>query len=308
METETIYTLSSLYRDDLRVKAYHFGSGKKSVCVVGAMRGNEVQQIYACSLLIKELKKLEADHQIRPGFKITVIPCCNSASINTETRFWPQDDTDINRMFPGYNLGETTQRIAHGIFNEISNYDYGIQFTSFYIPGEFATHIRMMNTGLEDLDVAKSFGLPYIVVRKPRPYDTTTLNYNWQIWDTKAYSFYTKETDIIDQPSAKNAITCILRFLHAQHITSMDVPGGFISQVILEEDMLSLKCEKSGFLQKLVEVEQEVKKGDLVAQILDPYENEVIEKIVSPCDGKVFFMHAKPLVYSHTAVIKIQKT
>ena len=119
MEKKIIYTLPSLYRDDMRIQAYHFGSGKKSVCVVGAMRGNEVQQIYTCSLLIKELKRLEEEKRIRPGYKITVIPCCNSASINTETRFWPQDDTDINRMFPGYNLGETTQRIAQGIFDEI---------------------------------------------------------------------------------------------------------------------------------------------------------------------------------------------
>ena len=33
------------------------------------------------------------------------------------------------------------------------------------------------------------FGLPYAFIRTPRPYDTTTLNYNWQIWETKAFLF-----------------------------------------------------------------------------------------------------------------------
>ena len=31
-------------------------------------------------------------------------------------------------MFPGYDLGETTQRIADGIFSQIKDYEYGIQF------------------------------------------------------------------------------------------------------------------------------------------------------------------------------------
>ena len=32
------------------------------------------------------------------------------------------------------------------------------------------------------------FGLPYVVMRKPAPIDTTTLNYNWQIWETNAFT------------------------------------------------------------------------------------------------------------------------
>ena len=84
-------------------------------------------------------------------------------------------------MFPGYNKGETTQRIASGVFAEISGYEYGIQFASNYIPGEFVPHVRIMTTGYEDVESAKSFTLPYIVLRNPHPYDTTTLHYNWQI-------------------------------------------------------------------------------------------------------------------------------
>ena len=37
-------------------------------------------------------------------------------------------------------------------------------------------------------------------VNRP-PIDTTTLNYNWQIWETNAFSIYTKETDEVDEQS-----------------------------------------------------------------------------------------------------------
>ena len=62
-------------------------------------------------------------------------------------------------MFPGYDLGETTQRIADGIFSQIKDYEYGIQFTSFYMPGEFIPHVRLMDEGYSDVITAMKFGM-----------------------------------------------------------------------------------------------------------------------------------------------------
>lgn len=59
------------------------------------------------------------------------------------------------------------------------------------------------------------FGLPYVVMRTPKPIDTTTLNYNWQIWESNAFSVYTKETAHIDEDSAAQAVSAVLRYLRA---------------------------------------------------------------------------------------------
>ncbi len=187
MEKKVVYELDSLYRDNFRITGLSFGKGEKSLCIVGNTRGNEYQQIFICSQMVKKLKELEKTGRILPGHEILVIPSANPYSMNIEKRFWPTDNTDINRMFPGYDLGETTQRIAGGIFEAVNGYRYGIQFTSFYMPGDFVPHARIMNTGRDYIEKAKEFGLPYIVQRQPRPYDTTTLNYNWQIWETDAF-------------------------------------------------------------------------------------------------------------------------
>ena len=44
-----------------------------------------------------------------------VIPAVNVLGVNTRSRHWPFDGTDMNRMFPGYDGGETTQRIAAAV-------------------------------------------------------------------------------------------------------------------------------------------------------------------------------------------------
>ena len=103
----------------MNITGYQFGSGEKSVCIIGSMRGNEVQQLFSCSKLIQRLKILEEQNLIKEGKSILVIPCVNSYSMNIGKRFWPTDNTDINRMFPGYSEGETTQRIAAGVFDII---------------------------------------------------------------------------------------------------------------------------------------------------------------------------------------------
>lgn len=306
MKKKVIYELESLHRSNMHINAYEFGEGKESLCIVGSLRGNEVQQTYICSLLVEKLKKYEAEGKLAPGHKITVIPCANTFSLNQDKRFWPQDDTDINRMFPGYYEGETTQRIADVIFSNIKDYEYGVQFTSFYIPGEFSTHIRIMETELNYLEDGKLFGLPYVMVRQPRPYDTTTLNYNWQIWNCKAFSMYTKACESIDNPTAKEACRSVLRFMSAKGILKAAIPGGYQSEIVSEDSVHLVKCSQAGFMRRLVTIDAEVSKGDVVAEIYDPYEHTVLERLTAPCDGIVFFAHSKSLVYAHTAIVKIK--
>ena len=48
MKKDIIYNLSSPYRDDFRVTGYRFGKGGKSCCIIGSIRGNEIQQLYMC--------------------------------------------------------------------------------------------------------------------------------------------------------------------------------------------------------------------------------------------------------------------
>ena len=305
MEKKIIYQIDSLYRDTFRVTGFEFGEGEKSVCIVGNTRGNEYQQIYTCAKLVQKLKQLEEAGKMKPGHKILVIPSVNPYSANVKKRFWPTDNTDINRMFPGYDLGETTQRIAAGVFEEIKDYAIGMQFASYYMPGKFIPHVRMMQTGFEDADLAKDFGFPYVMCRKVRPYDTGTLNYNWQIWETKAFSIYTGSTTEVEEAGAKEAIKGILRFLAKQGIIDYKSRGGYQSTVLTDADLKSARTHTAGIFECVAPVGTRVEKGQVIAKVLDPLDAEVKENLTAPVAGLVFFTHNEPLTYADTAVIKI---
>ena len=305
MKREVLYQIDALYRDDFRITGFSFGEGEKALCIVGAMRGNENQQLYCCSRLVSRLTALEAAGRLQPGYRILVIPCVNPYSMNIRKRFWPIDNTDISRMFPGYDQGETTQRIAAALFNVVKEYRCGIQFASFYMPGSFVPHVRMMKTGYESVPLAMDFGLPYVVRHRPRPFDTATLNCNWQIWETQAFSLYTTNTARVDKLSARQAEEAILNFMSKRGLLQYQGSGGYVSREIDSADFLSLRAECSGFLDTRVQAGERVSRGQLLAQIQDAYTGEPLQDIVSPDAATVFFVGDDAMTFQRTAVFKL---
>lgn len=310
MRKEIIFSMESPYRDTFRIWGYRFGIGEKTLAIVGAMRGDEVHQQFVCAQLVARLESMEKNGMIAPGHEILVIPSANPFSMNVEKRFWALDGTDINRMFPGYDLGETTQRIASGVFEAIKDYKYGIQLASSYQTGEFLPHVRMLKTGFEDVETAKIFGLPYVYVRTPKPFDTTTLNYNWQIWDTKAYSIYAGKNGDVSPEACQIPVNAIIRFIVYTGIadSASRVKRPSFNTILLEEsDLMTIISPAAGIFQNLRSSGDEVYKGDTIARIIDPYDGSVRSEIVSPCDGVVFHMLGKPLTLLHTPIFMIRK-
>lgn len=300
-----IYRMQTPYRDDLVVKGYQFGKGQKSACILGPVRGNEIQQLYVCSQLVKALKELEQKGCISGNKEILIIPVVNTYSLNVGQRFFGANRVDINRSFPGNEQGETTFRIAAALTHAIKDYAYGIQFASFYMAGEFVPHVRMMETGYQNASLANLFGLPYVVIRHPAPIDTKTLNYNWQNEMTAAFSVYTNKNSEIDEKSAKQAVSAVLRFLTRMGIIKYDSHSGYISHVIQEKDLKDVYASTNGLFRSRIKAGEEVRYGNPMADIIDPYTGEVKEVVKAPTDGIVFFSYTEPLIGQYDVAYRL---
>ena len=305
MKQETLYTLETPYRQSFEIQGFRFGKGDKAAAIVGGVRGNEIQQMYVCALLVKSLKALEKQGAILPGREILVVPCINHFSMNVGSRFWAMDKTDINRMFPGYDQGETTQRIAAALFEAVKGYRYGIHFASFYLPGDFVPHVRIMNTGYQTASLGNLFGLPYVVMRTPKPIDTTTLNYNWQIWESNAFSLYTRDTDRIDEASAQQAVSAVLRYLSRVGVVKYNCHSGYMSTVINESTLAPVLTPTGGIFRPKKVPGDPVEYGEVIGEILDPLTAELSAPVTATTSGVVFFATDKPLVLEHEIAFKL---
>ena len=251
------------------------------------------------------MKELEQKNCISNNKKILVIPVVNTYSINVEQRFFGPERIDINRSFPGNPQGDITYRIAAALTEHIKDYSYGIQFASFYMTGEFVPHVRMMENGYQNASLANLFGLPYVVIRQPAPIDTKTLSFNWQNETTAAFSVYTNKNTEIDEKSAAQAVSSVLRFLTRMGIIKYESHSGYISHVINEKNLKNVYSTANGLFRSRVFAGDEVRYGNPMADIIDPYTGEVKETIVAPTDGIVFFAYTEPLVGQYDVVYRL---
>ena len=308
MKIKTLYEMTSPYRDHFRIRGFQFGDEEtKTVAVVGAMRGDEIQQQYLCAKLVSLLSDIERQGRVTPGKGILIIPSCNPFSMNVSRRFWTMDNTDINRMFPGYDQGETTQRIAAALFEQLQDFEYGLQMASFYMPGDFVPHVRMLETGYEDVDSAKLFGFPFVTIRKPTPFDTTLLNYNWQLWGARAFSLYAGQTDHVEDSTCKQTLDAILRFLNNIGVIRHRVwTAGYDSVLIDEGKLINITAHDAGIFTRLHNAGDQVKMGEKIGSLIDPFDGSVREDFYAPADGTIFFAHHRPLALEHGIIFRLQ--
>ena len=99
-----------------------------------------------------------------------------------------------------------------------------------------------------------------------------------------------------DEKSAGQAVAAVLRFLTRMGIIRYESHSGYISHVILEQDLTDVHTMSGGIFKGLVSPGEDVRYGHRMAEIIDPYEGYVKETILAPTDGIVFFAHTDPLV------------
>ncbi len=88
----------------------------------------------------------------------------------------------------------------------------------------------------------------------------------------------------------------------------LDSPKSETKNVVKwEKDMAVIISVCAGFILPYVSVGKEVERGELLAEIIDPYMGEVKKEIVAPERGKIFFARNKPMVYANTVLFGIIK-
>lgn len=90
-----------------------------------------------------------------------------------------------------------------------------------------------------------------------------------------------------------------------QHIIRYNGKNGYLSQVIESEDFIPVQAADAGFFESFVKAGDEIKKGQVLARIHDPYLGTVRSTLCAPVHGTVAFVHDEAMTYEHTAVLKL---
>ena len=72
-----------------------------------------------------------------------------------------------------------------------------------------------------------------------------------------------------------------------------------------EEEMENIKSDAAGFFRRLTNVNSEVKRGDVLGEIVDPMDGHILSVVKSPSDGIVFYMQDDPLIYQNVTIFRL---
>jgi predicted deacylase len=70
---------------------------------------------------------------------------------------------------------------------------------------------------------------------------------------------------------------------------------------------LPLASERGGIFYPRCHAGDDVKTGDILAKILDPYDGSTLSAVIAPVSGEIFFSHKRPLVSQNTLIYRIVK-
>ena len=147
--------------------------------------------------------------------------------------------------------------------------------------------------------------MPYVLHHVPGSFDTTTLHYNWRLWDTEAYSLYTKETELVDAESAETVVRSVLRFLNARGIVRHSDHQGYRATQLSEWALVPVQASAGGIFCPHAQLGDVIRKGHVLATVVDPLTGVEKEALRAPCDGVVFYKARTPLVNEQTLAFQI---
>ena len=128
------------------------------------------------------LQKIYDGHEpgLRLAKRILILPVVNVIGMHTRSRVWPFDKTDLNRMFPGYHAGETTQRIADAVFKLTRQAAIRIDIHSSNPEFEELPQVRLYGPSKQERATALKMGLPAVVECPSNRTSQSTLLHAWK--------------------------------------------------------------------------------------------------------------------------------
>ncbi len=75
--------------------------------------------------------------------------------------------------------------------------------------------------------------------------------------------------------------------------------------MVESDKFITIRSSNAGFLDSIAKVGAEVRKGQIIAYITDPYTAQVLQTVKADHDGVIAFAYDSPLAYKNTALFKI---
>ena len=267
------------------------------VLLMAGMHGDEINGIEIVRRIIRQ-----GINKPKSG-TIICIPVFNIFGFLNLTRVLP-DGRDLNRSFPGSLSGSLASQFAYHFMKEIApNVDYVIDFHTGAAKRNNKAQIRCVFKDEESMSLAKIFNPPFIINSS---YISKSIREALHKKGKKILLFEGGKADSIEEEIVQEGIDGVKRLLSHLEMNDFDVDKKERLPVIID-DHRWMRAPNSGMFQSIVENGAEVKKGEVIGLVTDPF-GKIEKKVRASHEGFIFCVNESPVVNKGDAIYHIGKS
>jgi predicted deacylase len=310
-EGRVLLHMTAPAREDFDVPYHDVGPQHEAprLALVGGVHGNELNGVFVLARLASFLRRVAEGG--RPGAallgRVIVVPAVNVLGVNTRSRTWPFDGTDVNRMFPGYDRGETTQRIAAALLELTAPARWRVDIHCSNVDFEELPQVRLYDPTDAEREAARWMGLPAIVERPQSAAYQATLANAWRERGGAALVLQAGYAGSMQPQHCERLFRALVDFLER---------AGLLIGVRLaepEEDVHSfgprhsfpIISDHAGWFVSRLEVGQWLQAGELVGYVYDGFTGELRAEAHAPISGLLSGIRRHPLLCEGDLVARI---
>ncbi len=236
--------------------------------------------------------------------------------LHTQERLWPFDKTDINRMFPGYDAGETTQRIAHAVFIHTAPAAQRIDLHASNLEFEELPQVRLYGSSNKERQTARDLGLPAIVECPVNKTSASTLLHAWKSLGGENFVIQAGCAGQLQPQVCERVYRALANYM---------IRSGILEGVTPLEDRddpadreepwyfplrqtVSLVSEQAGLFVARDVLGRWVEEGDWLGTLYDGFEGHRRAHVRAPVSGMLTGLRRQAMLYQGDLLARIQST
>lgn len=288
----------------IRKQTLQNGKGKKRICIVTGIHGDELEGQYVCYELVRRLRE---NISVLNGI-VEVYPALNPLGVDSVTRGIPTFDIDMNRIFPGEINGHQIENTAYRIIQDLKGADMVIDIHASNIFLREMPQARI-NVQMADklIPSAQMLNIDFIWIHDAATVLESTLAHSLNSLKTPTIVVEMGIGMRITREYGDRLVDGIFHLMNKMKMLKEYTPQQSISNPIISTsgEVCFLNAECSGIILPQVKHSDRVGKGELLCQIVDPFEGKVLQDVLSPVDGLLFTLRTYPVVYEGSLIARI---
>lgn len=303
---KTIVSTELPIDEQFRIRKNIIHNGPKNglrFCVVTGTHGDELEGQMVCY----ELTRILTEHIEALEGSVEIYPALNPLGIDTIQRGIPNFDLDMNRIFPGDPNGTMAEQTAHAIIEDMKGADMVIDIHSSNLYLRETPQVRINVQDSEWLvPFAERLGMDFVWVHDAATVLEATLAHSLNSIGTPCLVVEMGVGQRINHKMCRRLVSGILHLMHTMGMwhrpESLEMPRPLVCN---GDHVVFLNAETSGVFITEQKCGIQVKKGEVIGQIVDPLRGIVLSTVKTPADGYLFTIRAYPIVYEGSLMARI---